>query len=266
MILPTLRSELVRLRRRGLLLAWFGLMAGFAVMVNTIMFSTAGDGAALPEGAPRVAFPTAQELATADGLMAGLPSASSMFGVVTLSFWAIAVATDYSTGLVRLLVAARPRRWPLLVGKAAALTVLTAIATTVATVVNVAVAPPAAQAAGIDTSAWTDGAVGTVAATWAGTFAALLVWGVLGLTIAYLTRSAAIAISTGVGYVLVVEPMVSRAVDGDTSWLLGNTLTALAAGGDAATSLGSALASATAYAAVGLTAALIVLVRRDVTD
>jgi ABC-type transport system involved in multi-copper enzyme maturation permease subunit len=265
-MLSSLRSELVRLRRRGLLLAWFGLMAGFALLVNTIMFSTAADGAALPEGAPGVAFPTAAALTSADGLMAGLPAASSMFGVVTLSFWAIAVATDYSTGLVRLLVAARPQRWPLLVGKVAALSLVTAIATTIATLVNLAVAPPAAQAAGIDTSAWTDDALTTVASTWASTFAALLVWGVVGLTIAYLTRSAAIAISTGVGYVLVVEPMISRVIDGDTSWLLGNTLTALSAGGDAATSLSSALASATAYAAVGLTAAVIVLVRRDVTD
>lgn len=265
-MVASMRSELVRLRRKGLLLAWFGLMAGFAVMVNTIMFGTAADGTPLPEGAPGVAFPTAAALASADGLMAGLPAAASMFGVVTLSFWAVAVATDYSTGLVRLLVAARPQRWPLLVGKVTALAVFTAIATTVATVVNLAVAPAAAQAAGIGTATWTDGALGTVASTWASTFTALLVWGIVGLAIAYVTRSAAIAISAGVAYVLVVEPMIARMIDGDAPWLLGSTLTALAAGGDAATPLGSALASGTMYAAVGLTAAVIVLLRRDVTD
>jgi hypothetical protein len=265
-MLGALRSELVRVRRRGLLLGWFGLMALFAVMVNTIMFSTAGDGAALPEGAPGVAFPSATALATPDGLTAGLPAAASMFGVVTLSFWAIAVATDYSTGLIRLLVAAMPRRWPLLVGKVAALTLLTAVATGVATVVNVAVAPPAAQAAGIDTSAWSAGALGTVASTWASTLAALLVWGVVGLAIAYLTRSSAIAISVGVGYVLVLEPMLTRLLDGDPAWLLGRTLTALAQGGTPSIALGTAIASAATYVALGLAGAAAVLVRRDVTD
>ena len=114
--LLTSQLELVRLRRRGMLIAWFGLTALFAIMIDTIMFSTAADGVELPLGAPGVAFPTTAELASPDGLMAGMPAAASMFGIVTLSFWAIAVATGYSSGLIRLLVAAMPRRWPLLVG------------------------------------------------------------------------------------------------------------------------------------------------------
>lgn len=265
-MISSLRSELVRLRRPGLLVSWFGLIVLFATMASTIMFSVAGDGAGVPAGAPGVDFPTAAELAGADGLMAAMPAASSMFGIVTLSFWAIAEATDYSTGLIRLLVAAMPKRWPLLVGKVAALTILTAVATTIAAMVTVAIAPAAAEGAGIDTSAWRDAALGTVVGTWTSTLLALLVWGVLGLAIAYLTRSAAVAISVGVGYVLVVEPMMTRLFDQAPSWLLGSTLTAVAQGGSAAVSQGMALAWAGAYLVVGLAAASLVLLRRDVTD
>src|SRR4051812_26191953 len=111
------RSEFIRLWRPKLLTAWFGVMALFALMVNTVMFGTVGSGATLPPGAPGVRFPDAATLAGPDGLVAGLAAASSLFGVVTLSFWALAVATDYSTGLIRLLVAAEPRRWRLLAGK-----------------------------------------------------------------------------------------------------------------------------------------------------
>ena len=47
-MLAAARSELVRMRRPGILLGWFGLTALFAVMVNTVMFShgVAGSGAA----------------------------------------------------------------------------------------------------------------------------------------------------------------------------------------------------------------------------
>src|SRR5664280_2154577 len=87
-------------------------------------------------GAPGVAFPTLAEMESQAGLMAGLAAASNMFGIVTLSFWAVVTASDYSSGLIRLLVAAEPRRWRLLAGKVAALVIVTAAATTVAAVVN----------------------------------------------------------------------------------------------------------------------------------
>ncbi|MGB7982414.1 MAG: hypothetical protein WCF36_16665 [Candidatus Nanopelagicales bacterium] len=213
-----------------------------------------------------MAFPDAAELASPDGLMAGMPAAASMFGIVTLSFWAIAVATDYSSGLIRLLVAAMPRRWPLLVGKVAALSVLTVLATSMAAIVTLGVAPAAAEAAGIDTSLWAERAAETVLSTWASSVAAQLVWGGVGLAIAYLARSSAIAISVGVGYVLVVEAVIGQLFDGTTPWLLGNALTALAQGGNAAVAFGTALAWAGLYVVIGLAVATLVLQRRDVTD
>jgi hypothetical protein len=244
-------------------------MALFTALVNTIMVTFVSGGGSLPPGAPGVAFPSLAEMESPSGLMAGLAAASNMFGIVTLSFWAVATATDYSTGLIRLLVAAEPRRWRLLAGKVGALLVVTAAATTVAAVVNVFVAMPAAGAAGISTAAWgTDlaGLVGVVGGAWMHLFLALCAWGVLGLVIAVLTRSAAVAISIGVGYVLVVESLVKMAKDVPSDWLLGTTLGAVAGGGTASVSFGAALALAVGYVTLGLLLAGAVFIRRDVTD
>jgi ABC-type transport system involved in multi-copper enzyme maturation permease subunit len=246
-MIAAIRSELTRMRQPRLLLAWFGLMAMFAMLVNTIMVTFVSGGGSLPPGAPGVAFPTLAEMERPSGLMAGLAAASNMFGVVTLSLWAIVTAGDYSSGLVRLLVAAEPRRWPLLAGKVVALVIVTAAATTVAAIVNVFAVMPAAQAAGLSPTAWGTDLVSVVASAWTNLFLALCVWGVLGLVIALLARSAAVAISIGVGYVLVVESLVKMVEDAPSDWLLGTTLGALASGGTVSTDYGTALALALGY-------------------
>ena len=74
------RSELTRLRQPRLLVTWFGLMALFAMIVNTIMVTFVSGGGSLPPGAPGVAFPTLAEMESPSGLMAGLAAASNMFG------------------------------------------------------------------------------------------------------------------------------------------------------------------------------------------
>jgi ABC-type transport system involved in multi-copper enzyme maturation permease subunit len=260
------RSELTRLRQPRLLLTWFGLMIVFTILVNTIMVTFVSGGGSLPPGAPGVSFPTLAEMESASGLMAGLAAASNMFGIVTLSLWAVVTAGDYSSGLIRLLVAAEPRRWRLLAGKAAALVIVTAAATTVAAVVNVFAGMPAAGAAGISTAAWGTDLLSVVVTAWMNLFLALCVWGVLGLVIAVLARSAAVAISIGVGYVLVFESLVKMVKGAPSDALLGTTLGAVASGGTAAVAYGSALALALGYVILGLVVAGLVFVRRDVTD
>lgn len=260
-MLRELRSELVRTRRKGVLLGWAGLTAVFAGLINTVMFQAA-DGTSGTDG-PGVQFPSAAALAASDGLVAGLAAASNLFGVVTLSFWAIFTATDYSTGLVRLLVSAQPRRGRLLAGKLGALALWTVGASLVAVAVNTAAAPAAARAAGIDTGAWS-GSV--VVGAWLDLLGALLVWGVLGLLLATVTRSAAVAISVGVGYVLLLEPVIESVAGAVADRLPGSTLAALAGGGSDALSYPAALGLGAAYTVLGVGVALWVFLRRDVTD
>lgn len=259
------RSELVRLARPRMLTAWFALTAVFAALINAVMFSMGGADA--PAAGPGVTFPDMATLASSDGLVVGLSAASSMFGIVTLSFWALATATDYGSGLVRLLVAAQPQRWKLLVGKVTALTAVTAVATVVAVVVNVGVAPAAAESAGIDTSGWQAADLPAILVqAWGNAFFAALAWGVIGLVLAVVSRSSAVAIAVGAGWVLLVESIVAVAFDGTLTWLPGTVLTSLAEGGNGTLSHPSAIGLTAAYVVLGLGAATAVTIRRDVTD
>ena len=263
-MLHVVRSELTRLRQRRALLAWFGLMGLFAIMVNTVMGSAVGQlDADLPS--PGVTFPSRAELEAPTGLMAGLSAASNLFGVVTLSLWAYFTAQDYSSGLIRLLVAGEPRRWRLLAGKALALLGATALAVTVAAVAGL-LSAPAVGASGVSTAAWGTDLPSVIGGAWVNLFLSQLVWGVLGLVIAVLSRSAMVAVSIGVGYVLVVESLL-RMVDGaPVDQLLGTILTAIAKGGTTAVAYPSAVLLGLAYGIVGFVLAGIVFARRDVTD
>ena len=260
------RSELLRLRRRSVLLGWFGLVVVFAALINFVMFNVVEESGAAPADGPGVSFPSAAALLSPDGIVAGLGAAASFFGVITLAFWALAAASDYSTGLVRIIVAAEPRRWLLLVGKWIALALVTALTCLTALVVNVAVAPVAAQAGGYSPDAWgTDLPVVMLEAT-GHLYLSLLVWGSIGLALATLTRSAGVAIGVGVGYVLLVEAVISAVATDISDWLPGAILTALAQGGNEAVSLAAAATTGALYVVAALGAALFAFRSRDVTD
>lgn len=263
-MIRVLRSELVRLVRPKLVAGWFGLVAVFSVLITQVMFSTAEQSGA-PASGPGAAFPSLAELQSADGGVLGLSAGASLFGIVTLAFWAVATASDYTTGLIRLLASAEPRRWRLVIGKALALAVVTAGAATVATAVVVLASPVFAGASDVATSGWTSTPAHVVAA-WANTFAAMLVWGALGLVVAVLSRSSGVAIAVGAGYVLIVETVVQQALGDGTTWLLGSVLGALAAGGNATLGYAAAAGLSVAYGLVGIGIATVVATTRDVDD
>jgi ABC-type transport system involved in multi-copper enzyme maturation permease subunit len=124
-------------------------------------------------------------------------------------------------------------------------------------------APIAAEGAGISTTAWgSDGSV--VLFAWLNAYASMIVWGAIGFALATVFRSSAIAISVGVGYVLVVESVIGMAMD-NPSWLLGSTMQALAAGGNSAVEYPGAVTLAVAYVAISMVIATVVTSRRDIS-
>ncbi|MFD7982946.1 hypothetical protein ACFRKE_01680 [Kitasatospora indigofera] len=265
-MINALRSELLRTRRKAVVLGWFGLTVLFTALINMVIAQVVGDSGTRPTTGPGVSFPTLDRWQSADGITAGLSSAASMYGVVALSFWAIVTAGDYSSGLIRLTASAHPDRVRLLLGKVGALALWTAAVTTVALLANLLIAPVAAKSAGIDASAWGHHLLPTLASAWFNLFATLLVWGVIGLVLAQVTRSAAVSVSVGVGYVLVVEAVITAALKDAAQWTPGGTLSALAQGGTSSIPYGTALALGTVYTLLGLGVALSVFKRRDIVD
>ncbi|URN11132.1 hypothetical protein LUW77_01505 [Streptomyces radiopugnans] len=76
MMINAMRSELIRTRRKGVLLGWFGLTVLFTAMINMVLAQVVGDTSAPPASGPGVSFPTLAQWQSADGIVAGLSSAA----------------------------------------------------------------------------------------------------------------------------------------------------------------------------------------------
>jgi ABC-2 type transport system permease protein len=81
-----------------------------------------------------------------------------------------------------------------------------------------------------------------------------------------LTRSAAMSIGIGIGFLLVVEGLITIVWSGASSYLPGGTLNTLAAGGNHQLSWGTALGLVILYGAIATTVSLIVFRIRDITS
>lgn len=91
-----------------------------------------------------------------------------------------------------------------------------------------------------------------------------LVWGLIGLMLAVLTRSSAIGI--GLGFLLVVEGLISIVAPDASSYLPGGTLDTLAAGGNDQLAWGTALGLVLLYGVIAATLSLAVFRTRDIVS
>lgn len=263
-MIRALRCELARLKTPSFLLGGMGLIVFFALTATTIVFVTVGSDSGGPPGTQQI---TMQALEASDGMFAGMQNFVGMLGVVTLAMWAMAVTSDYSSGLIRLLVQAQPNRLLLLGGKMVALVVFTCIATLVATAAVLVVSPGVASLGGVSTDAWSSGLnlLGTAFDTYVQVTLSVLMWGVVGLLVGMLTRSAGISIGIGIGYLMIFEGLAGMLLDGGQKWLPGSVFGVIAMGGSADMALGTAALAAGAYAVGALVLTAVTFNRRDVT-
>ncbi len=262
-MIRAIRCELARLKNPYFILGGIGLMTVFGLMATAIVFFTVGSGSTT--GPPNTQGITLQALEASDGMLAGLQNIVGMLGIVALAIWAIAVTSDYSSGLIRLLVQAEPSRLRLLGGKLVALTLFTCLATLVTTLVVAIVAPGIASLAGVSTDAWSSGFAGTVVQGYVQLTLCVLLWGVVGLFVGMVTRSTSISIAIGIGYLLVFEGLAGMLLDSAAKWLPGSAFSAIASGGSADMTYGTALLVAAGYAVVALAVAALTFRRRDIT-
>jgi ABC-type transport system involved in multi-copper enzyme maturation permease subunit len=254
------RSEIIRLKRPSVLLIGIGLMAVFGALATFVSFSAAGTTGT----GPAAYFPPVEALEQPGGFALGLVLGSQLIGIVALSVWAIAVASDYSTGMIRLLVQAEPKRWRLLMGKFGALLVITVIGTAVATLAATGMAYAIAPSFEISTAEWNTDMATTLWEAFRNLTFSTIVWGVFGSTIATITRSSGISIGAGIGYLVVFETMLQGIASDAAEWLPGGILTALNAGGTPNVEFAQAAALAAAYALIGIVISVAISWRREI--
>jgi ABC-2 type transport system permease protein len=262
------RSELIRIWRPSFLLGGIGVMAGFAAVVSIFIFTSAKNAtAAQPPGLGQgPGSYTIAQIAAPGGFLTALGTVSRLSGVILLAMWAIAMATDYSTGLIRILVQAQPNRIKLMAGKITALAVFTVLAATVTTLVVILLARPLARLEGIQVTAWKTDFPSHLLRGYFDFTLAVLVYGLIGLMLAVLTRSSALAIGIGIGFLLVVEGLITIVASGASSYLPGGTLNTLAVGGNNQLSWGAAFGLAILYGTIAASVSLFVFRSRDITS
>jgi len=268
---PAFLASWTKLRRPALLWGTYGALALLSALITMLIFVNAGVAAATPRGGPGGGPPgqgsaTLATLAGSSGLLTGLSSSVMLIGVVALCVAASQIAGEYTQGTLRTLLIRRPQRLQLLGGTWAALVTFMAGAVVVAAVVSGAVAIIAAQARGIDTTAWFTGDGPSSSLRTLGESAlAIAGYTTLGAALGSILRAPVVAVAVAIGWLLPIEGILSSVIDGSDRWLPGSLLTAVAAGGTATVALGAALVTTAAYLAVAMGTAGFLFKRRDVT-
>jgi ABC-type transport system involved in multi-copper enzyme maturation permease subunit len=268
---PAFLASWTKLRRPALLWGTYGALAILSALITTLIFMNAGQTAVTatqggPGGPPGQGTTTLATLAGSNGLLTGLSSSVMLIGVVALCVAASQIAGEYSQGTLRNLLIRRPQRLELLGGTWAALVTFMAGAVAVAAVTSGVVALIAAQARGIDTTAWfgSDG-VTTSLNTLGEVALAIAGYTTLGAALGSILRAPVVAVAVAIGWLLPIEQILSSVIDGSSRWLPGSLLTAVASGGTATVAFGAALMTTVAYLAVAMGTAGFLFKRRDVT-
>jgi ABC-2 type transport system permease protein len=257
-------SELLKLRRRGLLLGGGGLLLGFTALFTILGIERATAHPALHERGFQISI---ARLEQPDGLVRGIERGGLLMGIVMLGIFAAAFGAEYTTGALRNLLVREPRRVHFLVGKYLALLVFAVAIVLVACVVSIALAFALAPSKGIDTTAWTSSA--GVADTWRAVWhliVAALGYGTLGAALAVIFRSPVIALGIAVAWLLPAEAILSNLWTNGQYWLPGQLLENLSSGGSVAVSLARTGATLAVYWIAIAVGTAVLFARRDVAN
>ena len=256
------RANLIQLTSRGYLLGGLGCSAVLALV--TVMLFVGSTDEAVEERGPLGDSATLEQIASSSGLALALGSTISLVGLVLMAVNASAVASDYSTGMIRNLAVHQPNRMRLLAGKALALAAATLIVTLVVVVTAIGAAIAFAPTE-VDTSQWfTSSGLRALTETSMNYYVAALGWGVFGQVIATISRSSVVALGTGVMVAIPLDLVLSDTVESTRRWLPGQLFQAVARGGTRTLEYAPSLATVLIAGAMALGISFVVFDHRDI--
>jgi ABC-type transport system involved in multi-copper enzyme maturation permease subunit len=265
MIIRTFRAELLKLRRRSILVGGGATLAALTLLGTGLTFATAKR---VVTAAPGGQYPpeTFAKLAQPTGLTLGFGNAIFMVGILVFVVFLTSATLEYGQGTVRALLARQPGRAELLTGKALALLAATAAAVAAAEALSIAAAVALAHLRGIDTARWLgDAGISHAVAQYGNALLSCACYGLLGLMLGVLIRSTPLALGIGLAWLLPVERTLQNSWNGADHWLPGLVLGVIGSGGTATVTYQAAVAVAIAYVAVAILAGAITFSRRDIT-
>jgi ABC-type transport system involved in multi-copper enzyme maturation permease subunit len=251
-------SEWKKLLRRGQVLGTWGVMVGFVLLLGILVFANATPNPAPVTDATQRAPPQVPftRLEVPHGWVLPFTATANLMGIVALVTAASNLATEYTTGTLKMLLVREPRRTLLLGGKALAVWSFTVVGVTLALLVSVGVSTVMAGVKGIDSSSWFsgDGWLELLKA-WGNTMLTTLIWGLMGTMLAIILRSGPPAIGIGIAYPILVEGLLGLAIPKDILQFMPGQVLGVVANGGGPGAFASAASTATTVA-LGYLAAL----------
>ncbi len=265
-MINSVRSELVKLKRRNAILGYAGAAVGFTTLLTIVSITNIGNPNARGPGSS--SNTTLEQLAEPSGYAVGFEAANNFLGIIALALFASSIAAEFSTGTIRSLLVIDSRRRLVLAGKTLALMLFWIMITALSIIMGGVVARLMSNSQGIDPNAWlTAEGIGGGLSIWVNVTIATLGWGLFGGLLAMLSRSASLAIAGGVGYFLIGEHLILQSLWPSTAdWLPAGVFTALAQGGTPTVTFMTALGMTALYGAAAYLVTCFVFGHRDVTD
>jgi ABC-2 type transport system permease protein len=260
-MIAALRAELVKLRRRRVLIVTAATTIAFTVGSAAIILASAERS-----GNPRDRGVTLESLSEAGGGTEVFTTAVSFAGTFLFVVFVGAVAVEFSRGTFRTMLLYQPRRLRLLAGKVAALLAFAAVVLAAAEALTWVAARLLAPSQGVATGDWfSAAAVGDAFADYGSVLFWVTGYALLGMTLAVLVRSVPIALAIGIAWAGPFEHLLQDAWGPAQRVFPGLLLEAFVAGGTSEVSASRALLTVTAYILIAAAIAATTFARRDIT-
>lgn len=263
------RAEWRKLRRPTLLVGSLSVVVAVTALVTSLLFLLIDAETGNADRGERI---TREALALPTGVTIGFSSSASLLGLVALCVFAAQTAQEYTYGTLRNLLVREPRRVRLLIGKYLAMAAFAFMTVIVSAITSVALAFALSGRARVVTDLWTTSDARTsLLETFVNVLISTFGYGTIGMILGLLFRSPISSISIGVGWLLVVESIISIAWRPSGDWMPGTLLSIVAAGGSPigvsdAPSYSQAFLRVSIYLAVAAVATGALFKRRDVAN
>jgi ABC-2 type transport system permease protein len=260
-MIATLRAELLKLRRRRVLLLTTAITIVFSVGSAAVVLASADES-----GSSRGRGVTIESLSGAGGGTEVFTTAASFAGTFLFVVFVGAVAIEFSRGTFRTMLLHQPRRLRLLAGKMAALLGFAAVVLAIAEVLTWVAARLLAPSQDIATGTWISAdALGEALADYSSVLFWVAGYAVFGLMLAVVVRSVPVALAIGIAWAGPFEHLLQDAWSPAQRVSPGLLLEAFVAGGTSEVSASRALLTVAVYAALAAAIAATMFSRRDVT-
>jgi ABC-type transport system involved in multi-copper enzyme maturation permease subunit len=222
-------AEWRKLRRPTLFLGSMGAVIAVTALIVSLLFLLIDSDTGNAERGIRI---TRDVLALPSGMSLGFSNSAGLLGLVALCVFAAQTAQEYTYGTLRNLLVREPRRIRLLIGKYFSMSAFSLITVLISAITSVGLAFALSGTAKVATQAWqTSEARIDLFETFGNVLISTIGYGTIGMILGLVLRSPISSISIGVGWLLVVESIVSIAWAPSADWMPGTLLNIVASGG-----------------------------------